>query len=99
MADVLPGAEPRRGSPPPRRPTIAARIDRSPLFSMPRRLAIVIGLGTFFDPYDIFLGGVLAAVLADDWHLSSNGKALLIASGFFGMFFGAMLFGSLADRY
>src|ERR1700754_1106188 len=99
MADVLPGVEGRRESPPPRRPTIAARIDRIPLFSLHRRLAIVVGLGTFFDLYDIFLGGVLAAVLADDWHLGTNGKALVIASGFFGMFLGALLFGSLADRY
>ena len=70
-----------------------------PLFSMHRRLAVVVGIGTFFDLYDIFLGGVLAAVLAEEWDLSTNGKALVIASGFAGMFFGAITFGSLADRF
>ena len=46
-------------------PTLAARLDRLPPFSTYRRLVVVIGLGTFFDLYDIFLGGVLAAVLAE----------------------------------
>jgi putative MFS transporter len=40
---------------------------------------------------------VLAAVLADAWGLSTNGKALVIASGFAGMFFGAITLGTLAD--
>jgi MFS transporter, putative metabolite:H+ symporter len=78
--------------------SVAARLDRIPLFSMHRRLAIVVGIGTFFDLYDIFLGGVLAAVLADSWNLTTDGKALVIASGFGGMFVGAVAFGALADR-
>jgi MFS transporter, putative metabolite:H+ symporter len=45
--------------------TIAARLDRLPLYGMHRRLALVVGIGTFFDPYNIFLGGVLAAVLEE----------------------------------
>jgi MFS transporter, putative metabolite:H+ symporter len=73
-------------------------MDRIPIFSLHRRLALVVGLGTFFDLYDIFLGGVLAAVLADEWDLSTNGKALVIGSGFFGMFIGALVFGACADR-
>jgi putative MFS transporter len=79
--------------------SIAARLDRVPLFAMHRRLAVVVGIGTFFDLYDIFLGGVLAAVLAEEWGLGTNGKALVIASGFAGMFVGAIAFGSLADRF
>jgi MFS transporter, putative metabolite:H+ symporter len=80
-------------------PTIAARLDRIPLFSMHRRLAVVVGLGTFFDLYDIFLGGVLAAVLAEPWDLGTTGKAAVIGSAFAGMFVGAVALGTLADRF
>lgn len=79
--------------------SIAARLDRIPLFSLHRRFAVAVGLGTFFDLFDIFLGGVLATVLASEWDLSSTGTALVIGSGFFGMFVGAIVFGALADRF
>src|SRR4051795_2929878 len=78
-------------------PTVAARLDRIPPIRMHRRMAVVVGFANFFDLYDIFLGGVLAAVLAEPWNLSTNGKALVIASGFGGMFFGAVFLGTAAD--
>jgi putative MFS transporter len=37
-------------------------------------------------------------VLADQWGLGTSGKALVISSGFAGMFFGASLLGTVADR-
>ena len=80
-------------------PSIAARLDRIPVFSLHRRLAAVVGLGTFFDLYDIFLGGVLAAVLAEPWDLGTTGKAAVIGSAFAGMFVGALALGTLADRF
>src|SRR3954468_19879918 len=78
-------------------PTVAARLDRIPPIRMHRRMAVAVGFANFFDLYDIFLGGVLAAVLAEPWNLSTNGKALVIASGFGGMFFGAVFLGTAAD--
>ena len=60
-------------------------------------MSVAVGFANFFDLYDIFLGGVLAVVLAETWGLSTNGKALVIASGFGGMFFGAITLGPLAD--
>src|SRR5919205_654940 len=77
--------------------TIASRIDRLPIFSLHRRLMVVLGIGTFFDLYDIFLGGVLAAVLAVPFDLDSTGKAFVIGSGFIGMFFGASVLGIISD--
>ncbi|HEY7075288.1 MAG TPA: MFS transporter [Solirubrobacteraceae bacterium] len=81
------------------RTSVAARLDRIPPFKLHRRMGIAVGFGNFFDLYDIFLGGVLAAVLAEEWNLSTSGKALCISSGFAGMFFGASLLGTLADRW
>src|SRR6187397_895927 len=77
--------------------SVAARLDRIPPFSLHKRMAVAVGFANFFDLYDIFLGGVLAAVLAEEWGLSTNGKALVIASGFAGMFFGAIVLGTMAD--
>ena len=44
--------------------TVAARLDRIPPIRMHRRMAVAVGFANFFDLYDIFLGGVLAAALA-----------------------------------
>jgi putative MFS transporter len=79
--------------------TVAARLDRIPPIRMHKRMAVAVGFANFFDLYDIFLGGVLAAVLAEEWGLGTDGKALVIASGFGGMFFGAILLGTLADYF
>jgi putative MFS transporter len=81
-----------------RGPSVAARLDRIPPFSMHRRMGVAVGLANFFDLYDIFLGGVLAAVLAEQWNLGTSEKALVISSGFGGMLFGAIILGTLADR-
>jgi putative MFS transporter len=41
---------------------------------------------------------VLGAVLTEQWHLGTNEKSLVIASGFIGMFIGAIGLGVAADR-
>ncbi|HEX6483471.1 MAG TPA: hypothetical protein VF043_31885 [Ktedonobacteraceae bacterium] len=35
--------------------TIAARMERVPLFSLHRKLVFVLGVGTFFDLFDVAL--------------------------------------------
>ncbi|RXS67564.1 MFS transporter [Streptomyces sp. TM32] len=77
----------------------AARLDRLPPSRWHRRLTLVVGIGAFFDLYEIFLGGVLAAVLAAQWHLGPTAKSWVIAAGFLGMFVGANVLSVLADRF
>src|SRR5579859_543075 len=77
--------------------TVAARIDRLPLFSLHRKLAIVLGIGTFFDLYDIFLGSVLVTVLTKPYQLDIFSRALLLSASFIGMFFGAITLGMISD--
>jgi putative MFS transporter len=79
--------------------SVAARLDRIPPFSMHRKMGVAVGFACFFDLYDIFRGGGLAAVLEEQWNLGTGGKALVIASGFMGMFFGAIVLGTLADYF
>ena len=79
--------------------TIAARMERVPLFSLHRKLVFVLGVGTFFDLFDIALGGLLAAILANIYHLNAFQTAAIIASGFFGMFVGAAVLSVVSDYF
>ncbi|MFD7919243.1 MFS transporter [Streptomyces sp. NPDC059740] len=76
-----------------------ARLDALAPSRWHRRLTAVVGVGTFFDLYEIFLGGVLAAALAEPWHLDHTQESWVIASGFLGMFVGANVLSFLADRF
>ncbi|MFG1934354.1 MFS transporter [Mycobacterium sp. NPDC048908] len=73
-------------------------LERLPVTRWHWRLVVIVGLGTFFDLYEVFLGGVLAPVLATEFHLGTLGKAMVIASGFAGMFVGANVLSIVADR-
>ncbi|MHB9754068.1 MFS transporter [Streptomyces sp. BYX5S] len=75
------------------------RLDRLPVGPWHKRLTAIVGVGAFFDLYEVFLGGVLAAALAESWELSGTEKSWLIASGFLGMFVGANVLSVLADRF
>src|SRR3954467_6436386 len=73
-------------------------LERLPVSRWHWRLVVLVGIGTFFDLYEIFLGGVLAPILAKEFALGSIGKAAVVASGFLGMFVGANVLSILADR-
>jgi MFS transporter, putative metabolite:H+ symporter len=79
--------------------TIAARMERVPLFSLHRKLVFVLGVGTFFDLFDVALGGLLAAILTPLYHLNAFQTAAIIASGFFGMFVGALGLSVVSDSF
>jgi putative MFS transporter len=73
-------------------------LERLPVGRWHWRLVVLVGLGSFFDLYEVFLGGVLAPVLGKEFGLGSTGKALVIAAGFAGMFVGANVLSIAADR-
>jgi MFS transporter, putative metabolite:H+ symporter len=79
--------------------TIGARLDRLPIGAFHRRLLVLVGVGMFFDGFDIYLGGsVLGATLKEGFStLAQNG--LFIAVTFVGMMIGAFLAGIFGDRY
>jgi putative MFS transporter len=58
----------------------------------------IVGIGAFFDLFDIFLAGVLGTVLTGRFGLSELLLPAVLASSFLGMFFGSIIFGLLADR-
>ena len=49
------------------------------------------GIGTFFDLFDIFLAGVLGAVLTQQFSLDRLSLPAALSSAFIGMFIGAIV--------
>ena len=92
MANTFDATQPDTG-------TIAARLDRLPVTRTHRRATLAVGLGLFFEFYEVFLTGVLSSVLVEHFKLSKAELPLLLASTFVGMFVGALLLGRLADRF
>ncbi len=62
-------------------------------------MTLIIGLGLFFDIFDVFLAGVLGTVLTKSFGLSQTTLPMVLGSGFLGMFFGATFMGVFADRF
>ncbi|WP_394843898.1 MFS transporter [Pendulispora brunnea] len=77
---------------------VAARMDRLPITRTHRMATFAVGLGLFFDVYEIFLAGVLSQVLVRDFHMPKDWLPWLLGSGFLGMAIGSSTLGRLADR-
>lgn len=52
-----------------------------------------------FDGYDLVIYGVALPLLMEQWSLTSVQAGMLASSALVGMMFGAMIFGSLADKF
>jgi putative MFS transporter len=78
--------------------SIAARLNRLPPTRIHRHATFIAGIGSFFDLFDIFLAGVLGAVLTQQFHLTRAALPPIIGSSFVGMFFGSTLLGRYADH-
>jgi len=62
------------------------------------RVTIIVGLGLFFDFFDVFLAGVIGTVLTTSFQLSQTLLPIVLGSSFLGMFLGATCLGTMADR-
>ncbi len=77
---------------------IGQRLDHLPVGRMHRKVVIAIGLGLFFEMYEIFLSSTISTTLKAQYDLNGTTLKLLLASSFVGMFIGAAALGRLADR-
>ena len=77
---------------------IGRRLDDLPVGPMHRRVVVAIGLGLFFEIYEIFLSSTISTTLKTQYGLDGTTLKLLLASSFLGMFIGAAALGGLADR-
>lgn len=79
--------------------SIGDRLDSLPLTRVHIRTLVIVGLGLFFDLFDVFLAGVLGTVLTSSFGFSGAQLPLVLGSSFLGMFFGATCMGFVADRF
>jgi MFS transporter, putative metabolite:H+ symporter len=77
---------------------IGRRLDNLPVGRVHRKVVLAIGLGLFFEVYEIFLSSTIATALKTQYGFGGTALQLLMASSFIGMFVGAAAFGRIADR-
>src|SRR6476620_11963655 len=77
---------------------IGRRLDHLPIGPMHLKVVVAIGLGLFFEVYEIFLSSTIATALQKEYGLGGTALQLLLASSFLGMFVSAVAFGRIADR-
>ncbi len=76
-----------------------ARLDRLPISSFHRRILTLIGIGMFFDGFDVYVAAtVLGATLKTGFSTLAQ-NAQFVSVTFVGMMLGSFLTGFLGDRY
>lgn len=73
-------------------------IDRSPFGHFQWRVLALCGVLLIVDGYDVFVAGTVLPTLIKEWGLTKPQAGALQAWALFGMMFGALVFGPLADR-
>jgi MFS transporter, putative metabolite:H+ symporter len=76
-----------------------ARLDRLPISSFHRRIMWLIGIGMFFDGFDIYLAGNVLGSLLKSGFSTLALNAQFISMTFVGMVIGAFCTGFLGDRF
>ncbi|MGN6678500.1 MAG: hypothetical protein ACTHKL_12120, partial [Streptosporangiaceae bacterium] len=69
---------------------LIAALDEASLSRFHLRAVLVSGMGFFTDAYDLFVIGIVSALITTDWHLSSGRLALLNSTMLFAAFLGAL---------
>jgi MFS transporter, putative metabolite:H+ symporter len=77
---------------------LLARMNRLPFTRWHLKARVIMGSATFFDAFDALSLAFVLPVLKDLWHLSNSQSGWLISASYMGQFFGALLFGALAER-
>jgi MFS transporter, putative metabolite:H+ symporter len=75
------------------------RLDRLPIGPFHRRIMMLIGIGMFFDGFDIYLAGTVLGVTLKTGFSTLSQNALFISATFVGMMLGSFATGFLGDRY
>ncbi|MEV5838350.1 MFS transporter [Nocardia sp. NPDC052112] len=80
-------------------PAPAVPLHELPLGRAHYKLVALVGMGLFFDLYELFLAGTITGVLRQQLHLSISELSGILASAFAGQFVGALVLGRLSDVY
>ena len=75
------------------------RLDRLPIGSFHYRIMWLIGIGMFFDGFDIYVGGTVLASTLKSGFSTLGENALFVSATFIGMMLGSLSTGFLGDRF
>jgi len=73
------------------------RMDDSKITKQHWKIMFISGMGFFTDAYDLFIIGVVMAILKDEWHPSAAAVGLVTSTALLAAAFGAVIFGRVAD--
>ena len=76
-----------------------ARLDSLPISSFHRRILWLIGIGMFFDGFDIYVAGAVLGATLKSGFSTMGQNAQFVSVTFLGMMLGAFFTGFLGDRY
>ena len=76
-----------------------ARLDRLPISAFHRRIVTLIGIGMFFDGYDVYVAATVIGATLNSGFSTLAQNAQFISVTFIGMMIGSFLTGFLGDRY
>jgi MFS transporter, putative metabolite:H+ symporter len=77
---------------------LVARIERLPVTPKLLLLRVIVGIATFFDAYTVLAIAFALPQLVVEWTLTPAEVGMIISAGYVGQLFGAVLFGSLAEK-
>jgi MFS transporter, PHS family, inorganic phosphate transporter len=72
-------------------------LDESKISRFQLKIMFVSGMGFFTDAYDLFVIGIVVALLKTEWHLSTNQVSWLNSATLLASAVGALVFGRVAD--
>jgi PHS family inorganic phosphate transporter-like MFS transporter len=76
---------------------IFAELDASGITRMHWKMVFVSGMGLFTDAYDLFVIGIVLALLRPEWHLAAFQVALIGSTSLLAAALGSLIFGRCAD--
>ncbi len=78
--------------------TIAEALNTSEFSLFHIKAMFASAMGFFTSAYDLFIIGTALVLIKDEWHLSAHQIGLIGSISLIATFFGAFIFGNLADR-
>ncbi len=76
---------------------VLERMDSSKLTRLHWKIMFISGMGFFTDAYDLFIIGVVMALLKQEWRISPTQEGLVASTALLASAVGAVLFGRVAD--
>jgi len=78
---------------------IVARLERIPPFAWHIRARLILGIGTFFDAFDLLAITFALPAVVSEWQMSPQQVGAVLSAAFAGQLIGALVSGWFAERW